>query len=273
MSKPEWLQDLEARSGGRTVLLVEGNVDTGILAHFLTQISPGWDARIVLLPARFKSRVIEAIRDYHHEWAGIVDIDEWSPDDVQKELENATRIKTLPRFCLENYFCVPEELWNALPPVQRQAIDNDPHRLARPILEQLPDWVAHGAMWRVIRGRRRGLLHESGFPAKLDHTPITDLNEIRAILTAWHEQLDPEQIIGEYREELKKAQRLTPDEQLKRYIHGKKFFKQVITHTLNELFGQPTTGTWLQRLSRPDHEVAIPADLREFLTDVLASLG
>ena len=166
MSNPEWLQDLEARSGGKTVLLVEGNIDTGILAHFLTQISPGWDARIVLLPARFKSRVIKAVRDYHPEWAGIVDTDEWSPDDVQKELENAPRIKALPRFCLENYFCVPEELWDTLPPIQRQAINDDSNRL-KPILEELPAWVAYGAMWRVIRGRRKGLLHESGFPQSL----------------------------------------------------------------------------------------------------------
>lgn len=124
-------------------------------------------------------------------------------------------------------------------------------------------------MWRVIRNRRRGLLYESDFPAKLESKPVTELLEIRQILEAWHEQLDPNQIIDDYQRELTAAQKLTTDEKLKVYIHGKKFFKQVMVPTLNTLFGQARTIIWLERFIEGSSKLAPPPDLQSFLEDVL----
>lgn len=273
MSYPKWVQEIEDRAGGKSVLLVEGDVDTRILAYFLDQVSPEWEARTILRSAGHKSRVIEGVKNYHPEWGGIVDTDEWTPEQVQKELVPTPRVKALPRFCLENYFCVPEELWEAIPPAQRKVVENNPNPLVQPISTVLPDWVAHGAMWRVIRNRRTGLLNQSGFPAKLDNAPITNLVEIRCILKSWHAQLDPDQIISEYQQELSEAQHLTIDKQLKSYIHGKKFFNQVITPTLNQLFGQQSADTWLENFTQAPYGLIIPADLREFLLEMLNLFG
>jgi len=269
MSRPRWVQEIEDKSGSKPVLLVEGDVDTRIVAYFLEQVSPGWETGVILLSAGYKSRVIEGVRNYHPEWVGIIDTDEWTLDQVQRELTQLPRVRALPRFCLENYFCVPEELWSALPLIQQEAVGNDPSRLAQPVLTLLPDWVAHGAIWRVIRSRRTGLLNQSGFPAKLDNVPVTDLAEIRRILESWHAQLDPDQIINEYQQALDIAQRLTTDEQLKSYVHGKKFFNQVIVSTLNQLFGQRDAYTWLQTFTQPPYGLNTPPDLEEFLLEVL----
>lgn len=263
-----WLTDLETASGGKPVLLVEGNIDTRILADFLTQLSPGWEVQFVMLSAGSKSRVIEGVRDHDPDWAGVVDTDEWSPAEVQLALTSVPRVRALPRFCLENYFCLPQEIWQAIPPAQRNRIDET--QFAQPILAQLPAWVAHGAMWRVIRGRREHLLHRSGFPAELDRAPVTDLSQIRSILTAWYEQLDPDRIISEYQQELTEAEKLASDDQLKTYIHGKKFFRQVVVPTLNQFFDQTRTDIWLQRLTQAPQGLSAPTDLHNFLTDVLA---
>ena len=266
MSQPDWIKKLEDQSGGKPVLVVEGNIDVSLLSRFLTQVSPGWETQFVMGSATRKSRVIEAIRDYHPEWAGIIDTDEWPPNQVPEALKDTPTVKPLPRFCLENYFCIPQEIWTALPENQRQTLDNDPSRLQEPILAKLSDWVAHGAMWRVIRKRRKGLLYESSFSAELDRSPVTDLSEIRNILTIWHDHLNPDQIIAKYQAELNDAIKLSSIEQLKSYIHGKKFFRQVVTPNLNQLFSPTTANDWLQRFGR---NLVPPADLQEFLLNMV----
>jgi hypothetical protein len=95
------------------------------------------------------------------------------------------------------------------------------------------------------------------------------LLEIRQILETWHELLEPDQIIDDYQQELTAAQKLTTDEKLKVYIHGKKFFKQVILPTLNSLFGQARTNIWLERFIKDPFKLPPPPDLHRFLEDVL----
>lgn len=265
-----WLKNLEAQAGGKRVLLVEGNIDTRILAYFLTQISSDWNMQFVMLPAGRKSRVIEGVQTHHPEWAGVIDTDEWPPDEVRRVLLPDSRVSTLPRFCLENYFCLPVEIWPAIPPAQRKDMEFD--AFARPILAHLPDWVAHGAMWRVMRRTRKNLLHHRGFPAELDQAPVTDLGKIRSILTSWHEQLDPDRIIAEYQQELAKTEEQTANDQLATYIHGKKFFHRVIVPTLNQFFDQAKADIWLQRFTQVPQGLVAPPDLHQFLTTVLTTL-
>ncbi|MDM8525179.1 hypothetical protein QUF80_17550 [Desulfococcaceae bacterium HSG8] len=263
------MKKIEDDAGGKPVLLVEGNTDIRILSYFLEQVSPGWQTGKAILCAGKKSQVIDAVSNYHPEWVGIVDKDEWSPDMINDKLRNLSRVKTLPRFCLENYFCVPEEIWPALTPASRQSPNDEFGQFQQPVLNDLPDWVAHGAMWRVIRKRRKVLLRESGFPAKLDREPVTDIAEIREILRDWHEQLDPDRIIREYRLELTETEELSANEQLKFYIHGKKFFKSVIVRLMNRFFGQASHDKWADRLTHSTYGIKTPSELELFFTEIL----
>jgi hypothetical protein len=147
-------------------------------------------------------------------------------------------------------------------------VGDDITKLSQPILAALPDWVAHGAMWRVLRARRQGLLSGLGFPAELENRPVTDEAEIRAILQTWYDYLRPDDILDAYRTELRAARtNLSEEQQLKIYIHGKKFFNQVVVQYLDQLFSGKGRGDWLQRFR--DGPILPPSDLIDLLGKVL----
>ena len=118
----------------------------------------------------------------------------------------------------------------------------DEHRLAGPIVEALPDWVAHGAMWRVLRR----FYHDTRLPAELEDRPVIDEDQILQILQEWHNHLAPDKVLGQYHTELNSARQLSQDEQLCTYVHGKKFYNAVVVQmALNPLFGQQNADYWL----------------------------
>ncbi|MDM8520183.1 DUF4435 domain-containing protein [Anaerolineales bacterium HSG6] len=272
MSSPKWLQNIESRAGKKPVLLVEGNTDIRVLSYFLDQISPRWSTNVVLLPAQRKSQVIKAVSTYHSEWVGIVDRDEWSPQQIDQEITHP-RVKVLPRFCLENFFCAPHELRDAIPNTLKNSQPDVWQDVEKKILDVLPNWVAHGAMWRVLRNRRTELLYNSDFPSKLDRSPVTDIQEIKTILNEWYLQLEPNQIITEYQHELAQINlNLEPDAQLKQYVHGKKFYRQVVVTALNKSFKPTNADRWLERFTDDVSGIVIPSDLHDFLTETLKLL-
>ena len=189
---PDWLNELERQSNGLPIILVEGADDVRVYRRFLDKLATGWDTQAVLLAAQGKLRLIRALKQ-RPTWVGLVDRDEWREADVLDAITKLPRLRALPRFCLESCLSVPAEIWAALPPVQQTRID-DANDLFDPIDAALPDWVAHGAMWRVLRE----LYHLAQLPDGLDDQPVTDLNQITRILTDWHQQLDPQRVIGNY---------------------------------------------------------------------------
>ena len=112
----------------------------------------------------------------------------------------------------------------------------------------------------------RNLYHLTRFPAGLEDNPVDEAT-LRSVLEAWHQTLAPQEVINQYHVELERAMQLTADEQIKRYVHGKKFFSQVIVQTLNDLLGQHSRKFWLERF-REEH-IQSPADLHPLLDWVL----
>ena len=182
---------------------------------------------------------------------------------MQEAVARSPHLRALPRFCIESYFCHPRELWAALP----ARVDDDPQNLAAPLLTALPDWVAHGAMWRVLRQ----LYRVARLPARLENEPVTDEAEIHQILLAWHDQLAPDRVVEQYRRELHTAKQLSQDEQLTRYVHGKKFYNQVVVQILDRLFSGRGADDWLQRFR--DEKMQPPQDLRELLDWILGFIA
>jgi hypothetical protein len=263
---PTWVSEIENKSGGKQVLLVEGKDDVTWLRHFLNQHRPGWDVRLHLAPAGGKQHVISGIAVHRPNWIGLVDHDEWGTTEVQNAVSRSPRLHVLPRFCLESYFCHPDELWSALPPIQQSQVKDDPRVIAEPIWAALPDWLAHGAMWRVLRQ----LYHETDLPAELESGPVTDENEIRRILQTWHDRLAPDGVIAQYHHELTGARRLSTHEQLTRYVHGKKFFNQVVVQTFDGLFSGRGADDWLEKFR--DQDMSPPLDLKDLLDKILSQI-
>lgn len=274
-NRPTWLEVIETSAGGKAVLLVEGETDIKTFGYFLARLFPDWNTRFVMHSANSKEHVIAAIEKYHStDWVGVVDRDEWSPSDIIEKTQNLPRIKVLPRFCLENYFCVPSELWDAFPSHQKSKQPFE--ALKEPIEKSLPAWLSHAAIWRAIHKRHSILVYGSDFPSELENCPIIDTQgipdeqRIRQILEAWHNQLDPNSILAEYRQELAGATQLNPEQQLSTYIHGKKFFNEVVVKTLNTLFGQQPSVQWRENFTTLPAGIAIPTDLQAFLTEIVS---
>ena len=259
------LEALKNRAGLSRVILVEGKDDIDVFSYFFDLLEPNWRNGVSILDAGGKKHVQNGVKKYD-DWVGIVDKDEWSSEQVQQLTDGVSSLNILPRFCLENYFCVPSELWNALPMAMKQ--DKDYKKLEKKILKHLEDWVAHGAMWRVIQKRRSILCQNSAFPSALDASPITDDDKIKEILHSWHEKLEPKEIFQEYQNERKKGQAFSENKQLKTYVHGKKFFNTVVVDVLNDLFGQKKADKWQQLLANTNG-LALPVDLESFLQGIL----
>jgi len=238
-----------------------------IFEHFFDQHAPGWRRRFFIAPAGNKSHVKSGIITHCPDWIGIMDLDEWSPENVRQAIESSPHLKALPRFCIESYFCHPDELWSIIPEQQRAKVGNDRQILARPIYDALPDWVAHGAMWRVLRK----LYHNTRLPARLESQPVTDEVEIRRTLEKWHQNLAPDRVLNQYRHELRTASNLPRDEQIKKYVHGKKFYNQVVVQTLDHLFSGKGADDWLQKFR--DAQIQPPSDLCTLLDWVLMTLA
>jgi len=242
MIPPRWINEIDELSRGLPVLLLEGKDDILFFQHFLNQHTPTWRLRLHIAAANSKMQVIQCVTTHRPHWLGIVDSDEWSPEDVLSATQGSPRLKLLPRFCSESYFCHPDELWATLPPLQRARV-KDSTTFAQPIWDKLPDWVAHGALWRVLRR----LYQAAKLPEELERAPITDEGRIRAVLQAWHEQLSPDTVLNDYHTELARARSLSRDEQITRYIHGKKFFNQVVVQYLDQTFAGKGADDWLQK--------------------------
>lgn len=264
---PAWIIEIEKLARGLSVLLVEGKEDETWCSHFLDLHAAGWRSRLTLATAGGKRHVIQGITVHRPSWTGIVDRDEWREADVVAAAAGSPRLHILPRFCIESYLCDPDELWAALPSSQRNKVADGVSAFRRLIhKQQLPDWVAHGAMWRVLRE-----IHEtSRFPTELEEHPITDEARIRQILASWHQQIAPDLVLAQYQAELARSRKLPEPEQLRQYIHGKKFFNQVVVQVLDKLFSGKGADEWQQKLR--DAPLLPPSDLVALLDHILAQL-
>jgi len=111
MSEQAWLDQIENKAGNKRVLLVEGDEDQDALTHFLDQYNSAleWSNLFLIYPAGGKEHVRIGV-DAHSDWCGVVDRDVWGEEDLQGLLESSPRIKALPRFCVESFFCHPDEI-------------------------------------------------------------------------------------------------------------------------------------------------------------------
>lgn len=261
---PLWLDEIEKEAGTFRVLLVEGSEDVKIISNFLNRLPSvnGWPTKFKIHPAGRKEHVLVGLRN-HSDWIGIVDKDEWGESRVCQEVVNLPNLQPLPRFCIESCFCDPVELWQMLPDSQRSHISGELTLIENPVLTALPAWRQHGALWRVLHN----LYRNTRFPSDLEDRPVGNEQEIRMRLEQWHQQLSPDVIIQSYNEEFVRSSQLEHNDCLRTYVHGKKFFHEVVVQQLNRLFGQKSADTWMDEFSTSN--AAIPEDLSSFLTRIV----
>lgn len=264
----DWIGDLLSTYGTKPLILVEGQDDSDLYRQLFTLVDPDWRNRFELEWVGGKRRVFQGCQRVVT-WRGLVDRDEWADTRVAAARTQAPNVQILPRFTAQNYWIAPDELWNLIPATVRASYSGAQAQLAAGIESQRPDWTAHGAMWRVMLGRQIGL-GDLGLPQELTDRPVTDETQILAILTRWHDHLEPHGTLNEYRVERDAALGRPPNEQYAHAIHGKRFFRQAVTPVLNQAFAPPrkTAHQWMADLTAS--MTIVPADLKPVLESLLA---
>lgn len=251
------IREQQIGNSAKRALIVEGKDDVDVFASFLNKAHPGWENSWVISQADNKTNALNIIKE-ETGWLGVVDPDEW-PDTKIIQLETEyNNLWVLPRYCVESYLIMPEEIWAALPSHQREKINGGLDGLTQQIKVDLNLWRCHSALWSVINPLWKSL-RSLGFNDDLLKPEIATNDQlIRQKLSEWYAHLEPEQIWQQYQQTLQHIAQLAEEEQLKRWFHGKQFFKGVICPLLNQQLGQKKSEDHMRDILRT---LPVPQDL------------
>lgn len=245
---------------GKTALIVEGKTDERVFTQFLKKVDSQWETRWVLAEVGGKRNVVDILAAQPM-WLGIVDRDEWDNAQLSQRQQQLPNLLVLPRFCIENYVVVPSELWHCLPQKQKAMLPDEREAailsIATPITENLERWVQFGALWAIINPLWDEL-RSLGFNRELlDPELVADEQGFRARCARWHSHLEPQGLWQKYQNKLTEIQAQPVDEQLRTFVHGKKFFKAVVSPVFRQLFAIQSAIS-VEELFR---KMLVPADL------------
>lgn len=241
----------------KRALIVEGTDDSHAFKSFLNKVYPDWETIWVVAEAGNKTEVLAIVKK-EADWIGIIDRDEWTQQEIENCENQINNLWILPRYCIESYLIVPDELWNALPPKQQAKIAGGKEALNQTIKTDLERWRRHGVLWSVINPLWKGL-RSLGFNNDLLTPEIAgDDQTIKQKLKEWHGFLEPVQIWQQYQEALAHVAGQSENEQFKHCFHGKLFYEQVVHPLLNNQLGQKSASKHQQDIFR---RLPVPDDL------------
>ena len=255
------IQQQVAATGVRA-LVVEGDDDKMVIEALLDRISPEtWASRWCVGVANGKQNALRIVGD-QPDWLGLVDRDEWSDNAANAAAQDPAclgRLHVLPRFSMESYFVDPAELWGALPTIKRELVNGGQPAFEAAITDELDSWIRHGALWHAVNPLWDGLRALGFKESLLDHANAQNDTVIQQTLRDWHLFLEPQKIFSDFQTRLVAARAAERQEQFRRWIHGKRFFREKVVPTLNHLLGQQSAEGWYRDLSTT---MPVPADLQ-----------
>ncbi len=244
---------------GHKVLVVEGPDDVDAFSIWLTKkFGAVWESQWVVTHAGNKTLVL-GILEQKPDWLGVVDRDEWSEEGIAKRERQFPHLSVLPRYCIENYLTVPGELWEALPRIQQDKVEGGYEVFEERLISDLERWVKHGALWYVVNPLWKGLRALGFQDALLSPDIVLDEQSVQHKLEEWHHFLEPDTIYQSYQHRLQSSLSLEVADQLKRCVHGKKFYEVVVNTALNDLLGQMSNNARQKAIIR---HMPVPDDLQ-----------
>jgi hypothetical protein len=266
---PPWVKKIDAEAGTKVVLAVEGDDDKLVVEKWLGIRAGGVCQKIHVAACGGASRVRVAL-NAQDTWWGLCDSDDWTDKEKVQAKVDTPRLRFLPRYCLESFFIVPDELWELLPPPQQNKYTGGKDAFKRAVTIEVDPFVRHWCMWIVLRVRRRELL--ASFPhALLDRVleqAVLSEREISTQLKQWHNRLRPEDVYQAYTTLLIDTKRHKTSAKLRHHVHGKEFFRRVVCgKVLQKLDGQ-NHSKWLEDLATGIK--AVPSELDGILSEFLA---
>ncbi|MEZ6938804.1 DUF4435 domain-containing protein [Aeromonas sp. S12(2024)] len=243
---------------GKQVLLVEGEDDVNVFRAFLTKKRTNWEQHWVVIAAHGKSKVIEIVGK-EPDWLGVIDRDEWTDADVQQASQQNANLFVLPRFCIESYLIVPDEIWTALPDVQRAKMPNNQADLNAEINGSLVTWIRHAALWQVVNPLYQRMRQPNHRGTILDNPLVVPNRQaLEQILQAWLDGLDSTLIANEVDALEQQYLGMNHHELFTKHLYAKKFYPMVVHQALNRLLGQKSEDVRMNALLRT---LPLPADL------------
>lgn len=274
----DWRQLLRAGMRG---VAVEGKDDKVVIEAFLDAGEKqgywqNWHSRLAIEAASGFPKALDELtrpQEYYDIWA-LLDREWRSADEIRRLQTNYPKLIFLPRLMIENYAIDPNELAALLPLTQLQKLPAS--TLAQTIEIALGDWLLHGSLSSVLyeNGADSFCGRTTGFPNRLinpPYAPVTDETEIKSLLSAWHDQLDPSRIMPAYRQRASDFMKVSRTEQYRLCIDGKEFFNQVVVQrVLNPKLGQKSRNDWWATLFEANaFSSACPTDLIPVLKQLI----
>ncbi len=243
MSVPKKRKEIREQLIGnqnKRALLVEGVNDEMAFRILLSRYANDWEQRWVLAVAGNKRQLLEILM-LEPQWAGIVDRDEWDQETIDEKARTQPNVHVLPRFCLENYLIPPKEVWQAIPADQKTLVDGGADVFTQALQADLPKYLRHGVLWKVISPLWTGL-RARGFKEALASRDSVETAQddakIQRTLGEWDTLLDPVQIFEKFQQQFNQASLSTVEKQLALLVHGKVFWENVVNPVMNRMFGQ-----------------------------------
>jgi len=245
---------------GKRALIVEGKTDELVFTQLLKKVDPQWESKWVLAEVGGKRNVVEILAA-QPKWLGVVDRDEWDNAQISQKQQQLRNLLVLPRFCIENYLVVPSELLSGLPAMRRANLPPEReaavHSIKALITENLDSWIQFGAAWAIINPLWDELRLLGFNRDLLDPQQVITEPGFLAHCERWHAHLDPAVLLQRYQSKLAEIRDLPVDEQLRTIVHGKKFYKAVVTPAFMQLLAITkaiSTDVWFR-------EMPVPPDL------------
>ncbi len=129
-------------AGRKTVLLVEGDDDRDVIEVFLERRSPTFAARVRVVSAGGRARVLARMKQFFPMAYALVDRDTWTDTEVAAYRHAEPRLYVTEGWCLENVFFDPNML------------RRHDARVAEAVSSQREDWVRSGAFWWTLQRAR-----------------------------------------------------------------------------------------------------------------------
>lgn len=260
----EILEQLVADKQKR-VFLVEGSDDVDAYRAVLDAYfgDSRWNLSWALTYAGSKPFVLKMLQQQPN-WVGLIDRDEWNDQTVENLTNTHPTLRTLPRYCMESYLIVPEEIWGILPEHYQTQFPRGYESFRAMILRDLPKWVRHGVLWSVINPLQDELI-STGFKDYLLHFDnAQDDQVIQSKLKEWETLFNPQTLFETFQTRLQEVNQLNEFEQLTRWVHGKKFWKSRVLPVLVRFLGRRTGDDKPYDVELWEH-LGVPEDMRSIL--------
>ncbi len=246
-----------AATPNKRVLLVEGTGDVAFLTLMLDK-PPLRDENIfatwVIAPAGGKENVLRLLKE-RPDLHAMVDRDAWNDQESANMERMYKNLHILPRFCIENFLICPEELSQAVPGFVK---------LTQQIEREIPQAVRHGCLWRAAQPLYEELL-QAGFNRALLRYPPPDEGEMEEVLASWQYLLSPENLKQRMQEHLQKVQDASTQSLLRRYVHGKVFWRGCVESLAARFFPGRKSDELKREIYR---RLFLPKDLEAFLRGI-----